>query len=190
MTGKSDGSGNRGLGPAWLSAIAALISAIVGLVAFLATRANPGESSAPSATTSQAVAPASPVHSGPATTQAAGRLLTHYRIDISSGYGINFGSSPPQPVPIGQLPDLEYDADLIFYSLGDGRMAALSSTSASFADCKNDTRYTDHLTLDPTGEIVCFTGHGVIAAATLLGRHTDPTDVVTFDVRVWQDPQS
>ncbi|HKN97759.1 MAG TPA: hypothetical protein VJX10_11620 [Pseudonocardiaceae bacterium] len=192
MTENSDRE-RSGLGPAWLSAIAALITAIVSLVAFLASRStpdagsaatSPSASAATSTTTSRAVVPPRPSRTG-------GRLLTHYRVDVSSGYGINFGSSPARPVPQSQPSDLNYDADLAFFSLhGDGQIAVLSADSASFSDCKDDTRYTDQLTLDPVGEIICFTGHGVVAAAKLSGRHTDPTDVVTFDVQVWQDTQS
>jgi hypothetical protein len=182
---KPHGPRFREIGPAWITAIAALIAALAG-AGFFAGRVtasnNSGSSPIPQSTSRLAgpissAAPAispSPVISSPETDQSSSgenALLDSYNVTIPANKGIKFGSTPGQPescTPIDSTDDLCYDG----YEVGsDENVAVLDAVSASYEGCETDTNYQIAVSSLTIGTILCFTGSSpsnLVASATIM----------------------
>jgi len=171
MTGSSGSRHNRfvKLGPAWISAVAALITALAAL-GFFASKGAPA-AGAPVTTSTSAAAPtarsaiqlAQPSSAAPQALR--GKTLAHYTVDVPDGYGMVLADHPSRP-------DQSNDDD---FSILNGQvngytvqLALLNpGTDVSYAACTADTRYTSFLSPD-RGEAFCMTGNQYIAGVTVL----------------------
>lgn len=171
----------REIGPAWITAIAALIAALAGAGFFAGrvTAPNSSNLSPVSTTTPRATKPISPVSTvNPAISpletnqpsDGAGALLNAYKVTIPSNEGIRFGPTPGQPEscsPVDSTVDLCYDG----YEVGsDENVAVLNAASASYGGCETDTNYQFSITSLTAGTILCFTGSSpsnLVASATI-----------------------
>jgi len=159
------------LGPAWITAIAGLITALTA-AGFFAGRAT---------------APAGPP---PTTTSAAplvppGTALTHYTVDLSDTYGTNFTDKPARPQRSNGS-----DLDL-FYHLGQFNLgghvqgASLDRAPPTYDACVADTRYAALLSVDK-GSTFCITVGGLLAGITVTNFVVTIFSYVTLDITVWQ----
>jgi hypothetical protein len=177
-------------GPAWIGAIAALITALTAAGFFAGRATAPGGATidtAPSVnnTLSTAQAPSNPQIPQGKTQIPQGTTLTHYIVDVSVDHGLSFGSEPARPTFSTVGP---YDADLVVWvetknlTTGKGQLVPLDTTEPGYQSCANDTRFVTDLTAGE-GTAFCFVGHGIIAGVKLmnLSDHYD-----TFDVTVWK----
>jgi hypothetical protein len=119
---------------------------------------------------------------------AAGTPLMHYHVTVAVGYGINFGSTPSPPVNLanGSQADLEYQGGVYLAVGTSGQISEPSVASPSYQACLNDTAYATKVIAPPTGSIICFTGHGIVASALITNFVTEPVQSLTFDVTVWK----
>lgn len=108
---------------------------------------------------------------------------------LSSGYGIHLGSGgAPQPDQTYTSDDLGYERNGIEDNLltgSGGQLATLGSGTPSYEACKRYTAYANTIYQVSTNQVVCFTGHGVIAAVTIKKVVDSPTFYVILDVTVW-----
>ena len=93
------------------------------------------------------------------------------------------GGSQPSRAPhanggtvIGQFTD---------FALSSG-YGILESGTPSYETCTRDTAYTNTVHQVSTNQVICFTGHGVIAAITIKKVVDGPTYYVVLDATVWQ----
>jgi hypothetical protein len=109
---------------------------------------------------------------------------------LSSGYGIHLGpGGAPQPDQTYTSDDLGYERNGIEDNLltgSGGQLATLGSGTPSYETCKRDTAYANTIYQVSTNQVVCFTGHGVIAALTIKKVVDGPTFYIILDVTVWQ----
>jgi len=107
---------------------------------------------------------------------------------LSSGYGIHLGpGGAPQPDQTYDSDDLGYLRDGIQDNLlSASQLATLGSGTPGYKACKQDTAYANTIYQVSTNQVVCFTGHGVIAAITIKKVVDGPTYYVILDVTVWQ----
>jgi hypothetical protein len=135
----------------------------------------------------------------------AGAVLGTYKgINLSSGYGINILEHPKHPTNSGQK-DVTFNGGGIQSDTGnDGttaaRFAVLSSRQRSdYATCRDDTRYTDSLSITlapadgmPAGDIkvgsrVCVTSaSGAIGLLKITDAQSSPVAFIAFDIKVWR----
>jgi hypothetical protein len=189
------------LGPAWLSAIAALISALAA-VGFFAGRATAPESgSASGAATSPTQTTASTASTpstastastdAPAVEPTPGQRLTHYTVDLPPDYGMDISDHRATPVSIGiGCPDITVATmGRIDFCESSVRAARLNASAPTYQGCLADTRFSDIIWEPNRGDIFCVTGHGYIAGVKVTA------DVVslkgsyyTFNVTVWKAP--
>lgn len=186
--------------PALITAIAALITALVGVGAFLAGRATapshagtsvnnqPSVASSSTAGTqtqdrpNQSQSPQAPIATG------KGTVIAHFsNLNLSDHYYIPLvAGGTPQP-SAGQG-DLEYVPPDYFYSSGGGELSLLNGASASFANCVGDTALAGFIGGVAQWQTVCFLGHGDRAAATVVGYGSSGgVQYATLDVTVWQN---
>jgi hypothetical protein len=118
----------------------------------------------------------------------AGTELTSYHATVPVGYGINFAGSPSQPVNLahGSEADLEYLGGVYLEVGASGQISEPGAASPGYKACLNDTAYTTKVLVPATGTTVCFTGTGVIGAATIKDQVTAPVQSITFAVTVWK----
>lgn len=155
-----------------------------------ASPSSPSSTGSPAASPSTATTPSSPV-TGP------GKLLAHYNnFKLACEYSLPFERGAA-PTPQSGDGDLYYWCDndpQAFDTLSDqidtsdDQIALFKGISPTYLDCKHDTVLGPYLDPVPPGNAVCFRGHGVIAAATVIGYGSRASiSYVTLDVQVWQN---
>jgi hypothetical protein len=173
--------------------------------------ASPGESPSPSVTVKSPAAAsytttASPAADGsssvPSVSGNSDKPIRSYKdFDLPCDYTMSFGSGgPPQPVPWG--PSLinydlyNYCSDAATneypneFTTSSGEIALLQKTP-TFANCAADTVLSSQVNSLLPGDTICFQGHGVLAAATVMSfGSSGGNDYVTFDVQVWRYPEA
>jgi len=176
------------LGPAWISAIAAAVGAVVAVVGFFAGRAT-----APSPAGAPAPRPAS-IASVPSAAAAvgpsSGTQLAHYNADVAAGYGIDIGAQPQRP-----RQGIPGDASLVIPVVGQisssdgGKLAQLDANSTpTFDNCAANTRFTNTAYVG-RGDAFCYIGHGYLAAIKVVDKVIAVTgDYDTLDITVWKAP--
>jgi len=179
-----------------LGSMAAVITLIVAFTGTSSPSDKPLAGSSPTSPASTPSAPQSPQASGIATPTAtagappvtAGTELTHYDVTVAVGYGINFTSSPSQPINLanGSETDLEYVGGVYLEVGTSGQISEPSAASPSYQACLNDSAYATKVIVPTTGTTICFTGLGVIAAALITAQVTQPIQSITFGVTVWK----
>jgi hypothetical protein len=184
------------IGPAWIAAIAALISAVVATAAFFAGRvtASGGDLSQPQTLSTPGTksqidglrqqSTPSPSQTPPGTT------LANTSVTIPDGYGITFSAGPMKPHH--DAGDLQYGTgfDVGQLEWPTGQVAALRNGNPTYSACSTDTLYiASSITDYSPGTILCFTGHGVVAAITITATDSAsgavPSDVKA-NVMVWK----
>ena len=184
---------------AFWTALGSMAAVITLIVAFTGTSSPANKPPAGNNSTSPAAtpdAPRSPQASGTATPTAiagassvtGGTELTHYDVTVAVGYGINFTSSPSQPINLanGSETDLEYVGGVYLEVGTSGQISEPSAASPNYKACLNDTAYAIKVIAPATGTTICFTGPGVIAAALITAQVTQPIQSITFGVTVWK----
>jgi hypothetical protein len=177
----------------WIMAIAALIGALSG-AGFFAGRAtapgNPDSSSAPqisSGSTGQTSQATSTPESSPPVS-GTGTLLTHYPIDISAGYGINFGNTPARPENCDTIlyvtDNLCYDGSRIG---SNEKLSTLNAAVVSYQDCENATIYVSSVTILKVGTTLCITDGSLVSSATITAIGSNPA-YLAFNFNVWEGP--
>jgi hypothetical protein len=193
-------SSERSHPTAWIMAIAALVTAIVGgggIVGLLAaqsshTSANstgrdtPSSVGAPDATTPTTASQSTPQAAAP------GTQLGHYNIDLSDGYMLLLSPDRHQPQPC-----CDGSYDLIYWSgnafgvgNGKGDQVALYDGTANYQSCATDSRYTNNYLFingkDLTGQTLCVSGRHLIAAAKITAMVHGSPAYVSLDLTIWQ----
>jgi len=156
------------------------------------------QSSPVAATASSSPSPAAPVTASdtpssttlpmPSTTPVGTQISAYNNLELSADYAINFAAGgPPQPQQNTGSQDLLNENDGEFVS-DTGALSVLAGLPVTFANCRDDTAYGSDLTDILPGTTVCYAGHGVIAAVTVVKSvSSNNVDYVLLDVRVWQD---
>jgi hypothetical protein len=173
-----------GLGVTAFSALCTVLAAMITAGFFVGRVTAPGAKPAVTVT-------ATPGGSQPSSSpQANGGTVIGQFTDfaLSSGYGIHLGpGGAPQPDQTYTSDDLGYLRDGIEDNLlSSGQLATLGSGTPSYETCKRDTAYANTIYQVSTNQVVCFTGHGVIAAVTIKRVVDGPTFYVVLDITVWQ----
>src|SRR5207253_1450114 len=105
-------------------------------------------------------------------------------------YQFDFGAEPVQPTRVSLAArdhDFAWLPNYSFFAAPGSQLALLDKAEPSYQDCKADTRYSGQLQVSQAGTTLCFTGHGVIAAATITKYHLDDSPrYVTLSVVVWR----
>jgi hypothetical protein len=180
------------LGPLWISALAAAVTALAG-VGFFAGRATApsGTAAGPAPTTHTATSASSPPAAPTAIAAAAGKLLTHYSVDISDTYYLDLTDKPARPQKDdGSDPDLYFVTGEII-SGNRIQMASLDGAAPTYAACMADTRFVSLLLSVEQGDTFCLVGHGLVAGVT--AKKVDVGSVATIatlDIAVWRSQQS
>jgi hypothetical protein len=160
-------------------------------------------SASPTATSRKTTAPAtasgSPAPSSPAT---PGELIGSYNnFQLSCDFTLAFGSGgAPQPVAWGSgltNDDLDNDcagasvnADPNMFDTTTGEVALLTG-APTYANCAGDTDLGGGLESLVQGNTICYQGHGVLAAATIVALGSGGgNDYAELDVQVWRYPQA
>jgi hypothetical protein len=173
------------LGPAWISAIAAVISALAAAGFFAgrvtAHEANPGSVASSSTPTTGGPTRAPAVH-GP----TPGQRLIHYTIDVAKDYGIDISNHRPQPTSTD-----DHDLYVLYIGAiqpGNAQLAMLDSSAPSYQACLADTRFADFI--EPARrDVFCVRSHGYIAGIRVTAVDDSASGgYYTFDVTVWKAP--
>jgi hypothetical protein len=176
------------LGPAWISAIAAAVAALVAVASFFAGRVTaPTPAAGPEpmpASTTSASSPSAAVGPSP------GTLLAHYRADVAAGYGIDVAAQAQRP-----REGIPGDASLVLPIVGQisssdgGKLAQLdAATSPGYDVCAANTRFTTTAYVG-RGDAFCHTGRGYLAAIKVVNQVIAVTgDYDTLDITVWKAP--
>lgn len=171
-----------GLGVTAFSALCTVLAALITAGFFVGRVTATGAKPAVTATSGGSQPSRAPPTNG-------GTVIGHFTdFALSSGYGIHLGlGGAPQPDQTYTSDDLGYLRDGIEDNLlSGGQLATLGSGTPSYETCKRDTAYANTIYQVSTNQVVCFTGHGVIAAATIKKVVDGPTFYVILDVTVWQ----
>jgi hypothetical protein len=182
------------LGPAWITAIATLLGALVAVAGFLFIRA-----ATPSAPTAMPTRSSEPPANGPSTAPVStqpttlvatpGRALTQFNVDLPGGYGLTFGASPTRPVRIDSGAELLLSWNNGFYTPDrHGTLATLDSSAPSYADCVASARFTSSVIFPKPGTVFCYLGHDLVVGIKIVKSLFGEYD--TLDITVWQAPQS
>lgn len=115
----------------------------------------------------------------------AGTLLAHYsKIDISSGYFVNFDDNPKRPRK-GEGGDLEFLAGNI---RGDSKFGAIQrGRPATYKTCHDNTKYMEEEIFQPNrGTTWCiYTESGLLGIVYIKAKDYE---FMTMDLKVWQGP--
>jgi hypothetical protein len=187
-----DRPGLREIGPAWISAGAALIAALAALAGFFAgQKSTAGNSPGPHQSTELASGqPASRPAVTASATDAGAVLASPTSVTLSSGFGVTFGPKPLQPqAGHGDLVFNLGGGEAIIF--GNGQLSVFKGSTPTYHACATDQLYLEsEINSYPTGSVYCFVGHGVVAAITITSSDTDSTDsinYVTFNTTVWKN---
>ncbi|WP_433547826.1 serine/threonine-protein kinase [Streptomyces sp. CA-294286] len=126
--------------------------------------------------------------------------VTYKGVNLTNDYYVRFSDSPPRPIHSG---DAAYEADSDFYYWSDERYLGSrskkisllnNSQQGSLRTCRDETRFTERLTLSqvsPGSQICVHTKAGHIALVTYRGRSSasDPSDYVTLDLTLWRNAE-
>ncbi|MCX5201407.1 protein kinase [Streptomyces sp. NBC_00237] len=126
--------------------------------------------------------------------------VTYKRVNLTNDYYVRFADSPPRPIHSG---DAAYEDDADFYYWSDehylgsnGKKVSVlnNSQKGSLKTCREETRFTERLTLSqvsPGSQLCVHTESGHIALVTFRGRSSpsDPSDYVTLDLTLWRNAE-
>src|SRR5579872_1702474 len=200
----SSGDGDHGhhkflkLGPLWISAVAALITALAA-VGFFAGKSSPSQAVTSTSTSTNTSGAAPTAGTGTqhaqlsnATPQAPqssvtvqaqpGKMLAHYTVDVAVLYGLVLADRPSRPQP-------DTDSDF-YYTTGQVntngvQLAPLDPSSpVSYAACMADTQYTSFL-YSNRGDAFCVTGREYIAGVRVIDEELMNPEYIRLDVTVW-----
>jgi hypothetical protein len=163
-----------------------------------------GASASPTATSTKTAAPATATGSPtPSSSAISGKLIGSYNnYQLPCNFTLAFGSGgAPQPVawqPSLTSYDLENDcsgasvyADPNMFDTSTGEVALLLTGAPTYANCAADTDLGGNLNSLVRGNTICYQGHGMLAAATIVAFGSGGgNDYAELDVQVWQYPQA
>ncbi|MFJ6697601.1 serine/threonine protein kinase [Streptomyces sp. NPDC091272] len=126
--------------------------------------------------------------------------VSYKGVNLTRNYYIRFADSPPRPIDDS---DAAYNDDADFYywsndhylgSNGEKISLLNNSQKGSLGTCRDETRYTERLTLSqvsPGSQICVHTRSGHIGLVTFRGRSSasDPSDYVTLDLTLWRNAE-
>lgn len=162
-----------------------------------------GASASPTATSTKTAAPATATGSPtPSSSAISGKLIGSYNnFQLPCDYTMVFGSGGA-PQPVAWQPSLT-NYDLYTECAGDGMVAgsntfvtstgevALLTGAPTYANCAADTDLGGNLNSLIRGNTICYQGHGMLAAATIVAFGSGGgNDYAELDVQVWQYPQA
>jgi len=176
-----------GIGVNAFSALCTVLAALITAGFFVGRVTATGSSKpAPTVTVTVTSGRSQPSSAPPVNTGSVIGQFTDFA--LSSGYGIHLGpGGAPQPDQTYNSDDLGYLRDGIQDNLlSASQLATLGSGTPGYEACKQDTAYANTIYQVSTNQVVCFTGHGVIAAITIKKVVDGPTYYVILDVTVWQ----
>jgi hypothetical protein len=197
------------LGPAWITAIAALCAVFVG-GGYAVGHAQDSEAraSAPQpAVTVTVTAPAaatvrattttttSPAASSPQSSHAShiattnGSMLGTYDVDLPAGYSIPLGASKPTQAQFdssqqnGDLDDLAQS----YEELGSDKMVQLpNGTTPTYQACTSSTAFTNFIIGGSLGVAFCILENGKIAGVEVVSQSSTSSDYI-LHVTVWRN---
>jgi hypothetical protein len=194
------------LGPAWITAIAALCAVFVG-GGYAVGHAQDSEAhaSAPQPTVTVTVtAPAavtaaaatSPVASSPQSPHASqiatsnGSMLGTYKVELPLGYSIPLGASKPTQSQFDSS-ELSGDLDATYFptyrEMGSDEMVQLpDGTTPTYRGCINSTAFTNSITGGSLGVAFCIIENGKIAGVEVVSQSSTTSDYI-LQVTVWRD---
>ncbi|MEU8886355.1 protein kinase [Streptomyces sp. NPDC048442] len=126
--------------------------------------------------------------------------VTYKGVNLTKNYYLRFSDSPPKPISSS---DAAYEDDSDFYywsserylgSHGEKISLLNNSQKGSLQTCRNETRFTERLTISQvsSGSQICVhTESGHIGLVTFRGRSSasDPSDYVTLDLTLWRNAE-
>ncbi|HEY6738045.1 MAG TPA: hypothetical protein VI076_04285 [Actinopolymorphaceae bacterium] len=118
---------------------------------------------------------------------AEGTRLARYSLELPSGYVIRrFDDRPAQPEQSAALGyDLWWTGLTSTFRSGH-RLSLLEKPNPSYRDCRDNTRFRQFVVAVDRGQTLCFTGHRVVAAATIAEPVREYAAYVALDIVVWQ----
>jgi hypothetical protein len=188
------------LGPAWITAIAALFAVFLG-GGYAAGQASgsgaPDPMPQPTVTvtvTSTATVTA-PVTSSPhsphppQTATSNGSALGSYTVDLPSGYSIPLGASKPtqQQFDSSALNGDLSDVSDIYQDLSSDKMVQLQDgTTPTYQACTSSTAFTDSISGGRIGVAFCILENGKIAGVEVVSQSSTTSDY-SLQVTVWRN---
>ncbi len=188
------------LGPAWISALVALISVLTGgaayvVVVHVGTAPTPTVSPSPAVSRGgptaghSVVGTPSPESSGPASVTANGALLGSYSIDLASGYTVSLGSTQPPQSAFSSTGN--GDLEKVYSRLqpaGDDQLEALpDGATPTYQGCSTDTDFTG-IIIPYVGTSFCLTEpSGLIAGGEVTATSSGDfaSNSVTIHIFIW-----
>jgi hypothetical protein len=152
--------------PNWLTALAALLTAVVAAASFFAGRATapsyPNEAN-PLAQSSSTASASAATAGTPARTQ-----LSSFTVDLPGQYGLIFGASPSRPIATedGTAAHMKY-SDLIYSADAQGKFVTPDPSPPTYQNCVDSTRYTKTIIAPALGTSFCYLGHNMVVSVTL-----------------------
>jgi len=178
------------LGPAWISAIAALVAALVAVAGFFTGRVTASAPDSAQGGTAASGTPSMPARTPAISGASPGTLLTRYSVDVAAGYGIDIAGQPQRP-----REGIPGNASMVvpvvnkISSKDGGKLAQLDNvTDPTFDTCFTNTRFTSTAYVD-RGDALCYTGRGYVAAVKITDKVIAVTgDYLALDITVWKSP--
>src|ERR1700730_18187470 len=192
------------LGPAWITAIAALCGLFVGGGYVAGHASGPGaRDPAPDPTVTVTVTATatvtSPVAPSPQSSHASqmatsnGSTLGSYTVDLPSGYSIPLGGSKPTQSQFdssgqnGDLSDVNYSGTDTYQELGSDRMVQLQDgTTPTYQACTSSTAFTNGISGDSLRVAFCILENGKIAGVEVASQSSTTSDYI-LQVSVWRN---
>jgi hypothetical protein len=193
INGRPSGGRSRwaDLGPAWISAIAALVAALVAAASFFAGRATAPASDGQRPRTTQTTASTAPESTVDSDGPAAGTVLARYTVDVAEGYGIDVADQPQRPrAGIPGDASLTVPTTFLIGSGDGGKLAQLGDAEEpTFQRCVANTRFTGTLNYLGRGDSFCYSGRGFIAGVKIKDKVSSVnSNYLTLDLTVWKAP--
>jgi hypothetical protein len=192
--------GLANLGPVWITAIAALITAL-GTVGFFTGRATAtppvrtvtvtvtatprASSPAANSQTTPAASPGSPASNPP-----SGQLLASYTFKLPAGYGVPLSTTAPTPSQFeeGGSGDVFENFGTLITRNGNDQMVSLpAGTTPTYQACAADTLFVQSVPAT-TASTFCIveTGRMIGGTVTAVSANTNPI-YYTLHITVWQN---
>lgn len=175
------------LGPAWISALAALIVALTG-AGFFAGRATGQPRPSPTVTVTVPASPTTSTGSSSPPASAVGKDLDSYTVDLAGNYGVPLG--PAKPTQSQYSADGTGDLVKTYSRIGAGgndQMVLLpDGTTPTYRQCKSTTNFSGQI-VPTTGSAFCIietTGYIVGAIVTAVSASVNN---VNLTITVWKN---
>lgn len=175
------------LGPAWISALAALIVALTG-AGFFAGRVTGQPAPGPTATITVPASPRASTGASSPPASAVGKDLGSYTIDLAGNYGVPLG--PAKPTQSQYSPEGIGDLVKTYSRIGaggDDQMVLLpDGTTPTYQLCKSTTNFSGQIVPTRGNAFCIIETTGYIVGATVTAVSASLSDV-TLTITVWKN---